>query len=361
MWILSRWEDIRMVESNAELFVNRFGVSLQYAFQDSVVTDDPRLRVALRLPGTTDPPLHTHLRRVVSPSFSPKPILALEPRIRSIASQVLDEIQPDEVVDFVDAVATTVPIRAMCDLLGVSDGRTEELKRWESTDSVSVEPGGKADIGAVTEMLNYLEAEIADRRLNPRDDLISDLISAERNGDRCTDEEVLMWARTVFLAGIGTSSGLLSGGMRALLDHPDQKAVLAADSSLSNRAVEEVLRWVTPVRYMMRTATGSAEIRGVRIAEGDKIYLWYLAGNRDPYVFEDPFRFDIVRKTSIKHLAFGHGPHFCLGAPLAVLVARVLFEELLSRFPNVEWAGEYVGDKRTKLEAAAHMPVRFRR
>lgn len=357
--IVSRWADVRHVESRPQEFVNRFGISLEYAFDGGMNDLDARWRVAMTMPGSTDPPLHTHLRRMASVGFTPKRIRQIEPRVRAIVRKVFDAIPPWTAGDFVDVVARAIPSRVMCDLLGVSYDVGPNLLRWDTIFSAALEPGADGDTAAMVEMLDFLDGEIASRRQQPTEDILSDLMFAERNGDRYSHDEILMWARTILLAGISTTAGLLAGGVKALLDFPDQKALLVQDRRSIRSGIDEMLRWVTPLRYQLRTTTSDCSIGGVAIAEGSKLFLWYLASNRDPDVFTDPFRFDVKRQTRAKHLSFGHGPHFCLGAPLAAMEAAVVVEELLAYFPNIEWGGEYIPDRRTKLNLASEMPVIF--
>lgn len=357
MWIVSKWSDVRDIERNAEDFVNRLGISLRYSFDDQA--GDSRFKTAMTMPGSTDPPVHTRLRRLANASLSPRRVRSLERRIYEAAARALDEIQPGSVADFASIIAKEIPARVMCDLLGLSYDRAEDLRTWDNVFSRSLEPGNIANVEAMTDLLSFLQAAVSERRCTPQDDMISDLIQAQRDGDHLTEDEILLWARTILLAGIGTTSGLLAGGVRALLDHPEQKDILLTRPDAIDGAVNEMLRWTTPLRYQMRTAVRRTEIGDAKIEIGDKIFLWYLAANRDPEVFHRPYEFHVLRVNSNDHLAYGYGVHRCIGALLASLEGRIVIRELLSRFPNIEWAGEYRPDSRTKLNLASHMPIRF--
>jgi cytochrome P450 len=206
-------------------------------------------------------------------------------------------------------------------------------------------------------MVDFFEKEIEDRRKNPGDDLITEIVQAEKQGQTFSKDEMIMWCWVFLVAGQDTTANLISGGMRALLEFPEQQAKLAADPSLTPGAVEEMLRWVTPTWAMMRTATADTEVGGREIAAGDKLYMFYYAANRDPSIFDDPWSFDVTRKA--EHLSFGHGRHFCLGNPLARLEGRLIFEELVKRYPNTEQAGPWVPKLSTTSNFPGKVPVRF--
>lgn len=359
MWILSKWEDIRYVETKPDLFANKYGVVFQFATHDVELPDDPRFAVAARMPNMYDPPEHTRHRRLVRDQFRPSRMSRLEEPLRKIVNECLDAIEPGEVADFSQAVAYKIPLYMVCDLLGVGRTRAADFMRWSHAIFASFEPGADALFGDVIEMFDFFEGELDDRKRNPKDDLITDLVQAEHDGEGFTRDEMLMWCWVLLVSGQDTTACLLAGGLRALLDFPGERAKLIADPGLIPGAVHEMLRWATPTHAQMRTAEADTEIRGTPIAKGDKIYLCYTAANRDPEVFADPYRFDVTRPQEREHLSFGFGQHYCLGAPLARLEGRIAFEELLRRFPNFEAAGDHVPAPSAISNFPGVLPVRF--
>jgi cytochrome P450 len=359
MWILSRWDDIRFVETKPDLYCNKYGVVFQFATHDVEMPDDPRFAVAAMMPNLYDPPEHSRHRRLVRDDFRPSRMYALEEPLRKLVNECLDTIEPGEASDFSQAVAYKIPLYMVCDLLGVGRERAADFMRWSHAIFASFEPGAEAKFGEVIEMFDFFEDEIADRRKHPKDDLITDLVQARHDGEGFTKDEMIMWCWVFLVAGQDTTACLLAGGVRALLAHPGERARLVADPSLVPGAVHEMLRWVTPTHAQMRTATTDTELRGQKIAAGDKIYLCYTAANRDPEAFPDPYRFDVGRNMDKEHLSFGFGQHYCLGAPLARLEGRVVFEELLARFPNFEAGGDYVPTPSAISRFPGVVPVRF--
>jgi cholest-4-en-3-one 26-monooxygenase len=212
---------------------------------------------------------------------------------------------------------------------------------------------------AMIEMFSYANDLATFKRANPSDDIISVLLQAEVDGERLSDIEFDLFFELLAVAGNETTRNLISHGMLGLIEHPDQRDMLLADPSLLDSAVEEMLRWASPVMYMRRTARNDYEIRGETIREGDKVALWYIAANHDPEVFPDPHRFDITRHPN-EHEAFGGGgPHFCLGSHLAKLEIKVMFEEVLARIPKMELAGDVARLRSNFINGIKHLPVRY--
>lgn len=209
------------------------------------------------------------------------------------------------------------------------------------------------------ELYAYANRLAAEKRSSPTDDIMSVLLGAEIGGDRLSELEFDLFFLLLAVAGNETTRNLISHGMQALIEHPDQRAKLLADPSLLPGAVEEMLRWGTPVMHFRRTAQRATEIGGQPIAEGDKVVIWYISANRDEAVFDDPYRFDITRSPN-EHVAFGGGgPHFCLGANLARLEITIMFEQLLARLPDMELAGPVDRLRSNFINGIKHMPVRF--
>jgi cytochrome P450 len=288
----------------------------------------------------TDPPDHTRYRALVQPGFAPSLIRSLEPAVRARARVLVAGLEPGAAGDVVAPITVPFPLQIIAELLGIPEDDWARFFVW----SEAVIPGAtdwpdEERQSLQAEMIGYLVGEAKARRDQPRDDLISVLAAAEVEGERLTDDELTMFLVQLLVAGNETSRNMLSGGLVALAEHPDQWDALRDDRSLVSSAVEEFLRWTTPVVYFMRTTTREVAVRGVEIGAGEPVVLLYASANRD----EDEFgptagAFDVGRRPN-HHLAFGFGPHFCIGAALARLEGRALLDELVERFDRVEPAG----------------------
>jgi len=308
----------------------------------------------------TDPPAHTRYRRLVQPGFKPSVIRGLEDTVRDHGRALVDAIEPGEPVDLLPALTVPFPLQVICSLLGVDGDRWPTFYDW----SEAVIPGAvdwpAEKIGALqAEMWEFLVGTAKARRADPRDDVISAVATATPDGDELTDDELAMFLVQLLVAGNETTRNLLSGGLLALADRPDQWARLRADRSLVPAAVEELLRWTTPVISFLRTATVDTELRGQPIAAGEPVLLVYASANRDEAVFgPDADRLDVGRDPN-PHLAFGFGPHFCLGAALARLEGRVVLDALLNRFASVEPAGDVERAPSPVIAGIRRAPVTF--
>ncbi len=291
-----------------------------------------------------DDPLHKRRRNLVNTGFTPRRVLELEPKIRRICNELIDKVAPLGRCDFVRDIAAPLPMIMIGDMLGVEPEDRDKLLRWSddlinaTTATASPEilmASGKA----AQEYTAYAAAVIADRRSKPpQDDLISVLVHARIDGEGLTDPELVQESLLILVGGDETTRHVISEGMQALIRHPDQRQKLIDDPTGIPMAVEEMLRWVSPIKNMNRTATRELELRGQKIREGDQLLLLYQSANRDERVFENPDRFDVERSPN-DHVAFGgYGAHFCLGASLARLELVVMFEELLRRLPDMELA-----------------------
>ncbi len=288
----------------------------------------------------TDPPDHTRRRRLVGAGFTPRRVADHEPYLRRKVSELIDAVIDRGECDIVVDIATPLPMFMIGELMGLPEADHHQLLHWSDLFATGGDEIRDEVIEAVTAYNDYIMAVVAERRGGTGDDLVSLIVNADFDGDPLADIDVMFETMLVLVGGDETTRHVISGGVAALLQHPDQLARLQADPSLLPGAVEEMLRWATPVRNMNRTATRDVEIAGQQVRKGDRILLLYPSANRDEAVFEDPFRFDIERSPN-DHVAFGaYGRHHCLGAPLARLELRILFEELLTRFDHLELAND---------------------
>lgn len=283
-----------------------------------------------------DPPDHTRLRRLVSKAFTPRRVQGLAPRIQQITDELIDAMEPKGRADLIDEFAFPLPIIVICELLGVPADRRADLREWSN---VFITPAITEEMRerhrAVNQAtLEYFAELIAERRAAPRDDLISALVTA-RDDDKLSEQELLSTLVLLMIAGHETTVNLIGNGMAALLRHPDQMRLLRSRPDLMPSAIEEFLRYESPVQHgTLRIAAEDMEIAGTPIPRGSVVQVCIGAADRDPAVFPAPDRLDITRADN-RHLAFGHGIHFCLGAPLARLEGRIAFSTLLTRLPGI--------------------------
>jgi len=313
-----------------------------------------------------DPPRHSRMRQVVNRRFTPRALAPLESQVRSIAREIIDAIAPLGRCDFVLDVAAKLPTAVICEMMGIPKADRDLVFGLANMSIGSQDPeyqidgdGRATGQRAQREYFDYLSAFIAQRRKHPGGhDLVSALLRGEVEGEGLSDSEMLFNCFLFVVAGQETTRNAISGGMLALLQNPQQRERLAKDRALMPTAVEEILRYASPVTHIMRTAKHDVEMHGQRIRAGDRVVIWNASANRDAAAFPDPDRFDVGR-TPNDHLAFGHGEHFCLGANLARLEVKVMLEELLDRLPDIEQAGEVRKLRSHFVAGIKHMPVRF--
>ncbi|EME51692.1 cytochrome P450 family protein [Amycolatopsis decaplanina] len=298
-----------------------------------------------------DPPDHTRLRKLVAKTFTGRAIAPLRPRIEQVADELLDAMTGRDSVELLESYAYPLPIRVITELLGVPFDDRDQFTAWSKT---MVDGGASEAAGAATmRMAGYLHGLIAAKRENPEDDLLSQLVHASEDGDRLSPSELIAVSVVLLIGGFETTVNLISGGVFSLSRDPGQLALLRADRSLMPNAIEEFLRHETPnILSSPRYTTEEVEIAGVVIPAGDFVMVSWLAANRDPSRFTDPDRLDITRPMG-GHLAFGHGLHFCLGAPLARLEGEIAFGRLLDRFADIEVLSA-VDDLRWRDSTAMH-------
>ena len=334
VWGVTRHADISFVSKNPEIFCSG---------QSSRPEPDSWIPSMINM----DAPDHRRRRNLVNRGFTPKRVSDHEPKIRRICHELVDKVAERGACEFVHDVAAPLPMIMIGDMLGVPPEDRDTLLRWSDELlgaglplETTAEERRAYSQKAGMEYAEWAIQTIADRRKQPRDDLISILVHAEIDGEKLDDVALLQETLLILVGGDETTRHVITGGMLALIQNPDQRRALAADPTKIPRAIEEMLRWVTPIQNMNRTATRDVELHGQKIREGDKVLLLYPSGNRDERVFDEAFRFDIERHPN-EHVAFGgYGPHFCLGASLARLELRVMFEVLLERLPDLEIAAD---------------------
>ena len=346
-WALTRHEDVLAVSKDPVTWCNGQGMTMRGGELEDV-KDVPTLI-------TRHPPDHTAMRALVNRSFTPGAVGRLEARIREITRQVLDETPAGEPIDFVEAVAAKLPVIVIAEMLGIPVEDRDTFVAWSNA-SIGVADPEYAQL-AMVDMAAYFERVLADRRRQPQDDLLTDLVRAEdEHGDFFTHTDLLTMCFLLLAAGNETTRNLISHGVRALADHPDQMRELREGRDI-RRGVEELMRWVSPVIHMARTTTVDIEIRGQSIRSGDQVVLLYGAANHDDRVFGPTAdELDVTRDPN-PHLGFGFGTHFCLGAALARLEAAVMLDELLDRFTGWRVVGPVQRLRSTMILGIKHLPV----
>jgi len=359
-WAVTRYEDVRRVSRDPATFISSGGTStMDLEKPDSASLDYQMMAGTLVI---TDPPRHTKLRALVNKAFTPQAVSALEPYVRRVVGGIIDDASPGWSFDFVADVAARLPFVVICEMLGVSDDDRPELfaaiKPMLAT-GIDMASGTMLDpMDAARGLIDYLGDLIDARGYEPRTDLVSGIVASEVDGEHLSRPETLALCILLFIAGSETTMNAISGGMQAFFENPSERSRLAGDMALMSSAVEEILRWTSPtIVSMVRTATRDASVGGVEIRAGQKVTMWYGSANRDAAVFPDPERFDVGR-TPNDHVAFGFGAHFCLGAQLARLELRVMFEELFARLPGLALAGEPRRLRSNIFNGFEYLPVR---
>jgi len=369
-WSVTRYDDIAAVGRDFATFSSeRGGILAVERFMDEQpegAPEDPLYFQRLMLIAQ-DPPRHDRLKALVQRAFTPKTALDHTARIREIISLVYDralERSPDGRVDLVKDVGVYVPAMVIGDMLGAPREDADRLVDWTNRTTAFEDPRVVPDIGdtwvALQEVFAYVYELVEDRRAHPRDDLTSGFLAAEVDGERLTVDEVCMFFFLLMVAGNDSTRATFCSGVLSLLQDPEQLALVRDGAVSTEQAVEEFLRFHPAFAYMRRTATRDTEIAGQPIAEGDKVLLWYVSGNRDTSVFDGADGFD-VRRTPNPHQAFGGGGrHFCLGAGLARLEMQLWLAETLRRFPDIRLDGEPTRLSSTFLNQYATIPVVLR-
>jgi cytochrome P450 len=362
-WALTRHADIMEVERDNHRFLSAPRPLLATEVAEQLAIDQGQvLRTLIHM----DEPDHKAYRAIAATWFQPNSLRRLEERMHELAVRFVDRMaELGSSCDFVRDVAVHYPLYVILSLLGLPEsdfermlmltqqlfgGDDPELRR--STDL-------EEQFTVLLDFFNYFTALTAERRAHPTEDLASVLANAQIDGEYLPDMDLASYYVIIATAGHDTTSSTIAGGLHALLQHPDELQRLKADPELLATAVEEMIRWVTPVKEFMRTASEDAEVGGTTVRAGDSLYLAYLSANRDEAVFDDPFRFDVSRHPN-RHMAFGFGPHFCLGAQLARLETRAIFAELLPRLEHIELAGTPTSSATVFVGGLKTLPVSYK-
>ncbi len=353
-WSVTRHEDVTAVsKDNATFSSHEKGIFMN---PDQVVPLDLARNLLLYM----DPPPHTKYRKVMQTAFVPRTVAKMEDEIRARVTRVLDAIVADGAADFVEDVAVPVPLGVLAEMMGLPDADMDRLFGWtERIEQAQLDAEGGTALPVFAEMGGYLNEQIAAQAEAGGDSLVMRLKRGQVDDRPLDDNEILVFFALLVFAGNDTTRNTASSGLLALLRHRDQWDLLCREPERIPDAVEEILRWTSVVNYFCRTATEDTELGGQRIAAGDRVMMWYASASRDEDAASDPGRFDITR-DGVDHKAFGGGGrHFCLGAGLARLELRILFEELTRRLPTLELAGEPERLSSAWANSLTRLPVKF--
>ncbi|MFQ5471839.1 MAG: cytochrome P450 [Dehalococcoidia bacterium] len=356
-WVITKYEDVDHVSMHPETFSSgKCGAFIWDSPPEAAGVLDLMLI-------NQDAPSHTRYRRLVSRAFTPKLVLSLEPHIREVTNGIIDKIAGKGECDFVTDIAADLPLQAIVELMGVPLEDRQKVFDWSNqmigNEDPEYAPDPEIPIRASMELYAYAQQLADQRRREPKDDIVTGLLQADFDGEALTEADFNSFFMLLSVAGNETTRNAISHGMLALMEHPDQRQRLLDDPSLMRTAVDEILRWASPVMQFRRTAMHDTEIRGVRIKEGDKVVIYYPSANRDEDIFPNADTFDVGR-TPNPHVAFGPGgPHFCLGANLARLEVRVMFETLMRRLPDMEIAGPPQYLRSNFIGGIKHLPVTY--
>lgn len=356
-WVLTKHADVMQVSRDHKTYSAEQGFVLVDDLPEDILEMTRNQLLGM------DPPRHGPLRRAVITRFTTRMLAAQEPKIRAIAREVMAQITEPTEVNFVESLAGDLPTAVICSMLDIPRDMWAPIRRWSDLQTSATDP----DLGGTPEEVNQASIEMGtygfelamERKGKDGEDVISLMINQEVEGKQLDEAEFAAMFVQLAVAGNETTRGLISTGMYALLQRPELLKQLRQNQELLPLAVEEMLRWSTPLHYFRRTALADGEIRGKKISAGDRVVMMYSAANFDEEVFEDPMRFDITRDPN-PHMAFGHGIHLCLGANLARLETKIFFEEFFSHFSQIESSGEPVFIRSSNIHGYKDMPVRIK-
>jgi cholest-4-en-3-one 26-monooxygenase len=356
-WCVTDYDDCVVINRDWEHFSSYRGGAL-FHDMDQAGLEQQRLMML-----NMDPSMHTRYRRLVNKGFTPKMIRDLQAKTVSYADDIIDSVCEKGSADFVEEISAELPLLVIAEILGVPQEDRRHVFDWSNRMIGSADPEYKISEEAAGEaamqVYAYADELSARKRLSPTADVISVLLDAEVEGEKLDQMEIDLFFLLLIVAGNETTRNLMSGAMTAFFEHPDQWQRLQADRSLLPSAVEEMLRFVTPVMHFRRTATEDFRIGEQEICEGDKVVFWHISANRDEAVFDDVDRFDVGRDPN-PHIAFGGGgPHFCLGANLARMEITVMFDRLLDRLPDIRLDGDVQRLQSNFINGTKHLPVAF--
>jgi cytochrome P450 len=359
-WAITKHADIMAIERDNTLFTNSPRPVLM-----SEEADEQQAAVGINTLIHIDDPQHRVVRAIGADWFRPKAMRALKVRIDELAKRFVDKmVELGDECDFVQEVAVNYPLYVIMSMLGIPEDDFPRMLKYTQemfgNDDPELQRGTTKEeqMASLLDMFAYFTAVTASRRENPTEDLASAIANATIDGEPLSDIETVSYYAIIAAAGHDTTSAVISGGLHALVDHPDQRERLRANMDLMPLATEEMIRWVTPVKEFMRTAREDTTVRGVPIAAGESVLLSYASANRDEDVFDDPFRFDVGRDPN-KHNAFGYGVHFCLGAALARMEVSSFFTELVPRLESIELTGEPAHIATIFVGGLKHLPIRY--
>jgi cytochrome P450 len=365
-WAITKHADIMAIERENNLFISEPRPLLSTAAADDMAKQQLEAGMGLRTLIHMDDPHHRKVRKIGADWFRPKAMRDLQVRVDELAKRYVDKMRdagPE--CDFVTEIAVHFPLYVIMSLLGLPEsdyGRMHSLTQemFGGDDDEYKRDGGTLEdqLAVLLDFFSYFSKLTASRREHPTEDLASAIANGNIDGEPLSDVDTASYYVIVASAGHDTTKDAISGGLHALIENPGELARLRDDPSLMPTAVEEMIRWTTPVKEFMRTAAADTTVRGVDIAKGESVYLAYVSGNRDEEVFDEPFRFDVGRDPN-KHVAFGYGVHFCLGAALARMEMNSLFTELIPRLDSIELAGEPELSATTFVGGLKHLPIRY--
>jgi len=361
-WVVTRYADVIEVGRDGATYSSEQSRGGVVALDD--VSASQQLSNEGRMMLTMDAPDHTRYRSLVNRGFTPRMIAKLKPHLQEMVTTIVDRALAKGELDFVLEVAAELPLQVIAEILGVPFSDRHKVFEWSNKMIGSKDPEYSVSDdqarGAAIEMFMYSQ-ELAKQRLaHPQDDIVTTLLNSDVDGDQLSEMDFNLFFLLLAVAGNETTRNALSHGVLTMIEHPDQYRLLRQNPELVPPAIEEILRWASPVMYFRRNITRDTTLGGQALKAGEKISIWYISANRDESVFKDPFKFDITRSPN-EHVAFGGGgPHFCLGASLARLEMNLLFDELVKRVDTIELAGDVKRLRSNFINGIKHLPVRMK-